>query len=271
MCGEYTAGAATPDATTTREGATTRDATTTREAATTQEAATPTVGEGTAGRMPAIYLSHGAPPLADDALWTRQLADWSGTLPRPASVLMVSAHWESAPLAIGATTTVPLVYDFWGFEDRYYQVTYPAPGAPGLAADVRKLLGAGMPVQDIPGRGPTTARRAAGRMYPDADVPVLQISMPTLTRSGSSGRAQARAAPGCGCPDGGQRSCAPPGHEHGRLGLHGGVRIRSLGRRCACARRSTLRFPAQGPAARQAPRTEHFAPLMSPWARLPVT
>ena len=57
-----------------------------------------------AGRMPAIYLSHGAPPLADDALWTSQLADWSAGLPRPASVLMVSAHWESAPLAIGAVT-----------------------------------------------------------------------------------------------------------------------------------------------------------------------
>ena len=79
----------------------------------TQEAATHTAGEATAGRMPAIYLSHGAPPLADDALWTSQLADWSAGLPRPASVLMVSAHWESAPLAIGATTTVPLVYDFW--------------------------------------------------------------------------------------------------------------------------------------------------------------
>ena len=109
----------------------------------TPEAAPHTADGATAGRMPAIYLSHGAPPLADDALWTRQLADWSAVLPRPASVLMVSAHWESAPLAIGATTTVPLVYDFWGFEDRYYQVTYPAPGAPGLAADVRKLLNVG--------------------------------------------------------------------------------------------------------------------------------
>ena len=47
-------------------------------------------------RMPAIYLSHGAPPLADDALWTRQLADWSRELPKPKSVLMVSAHWEAA-------------------------------------------------------------------------------------------------------------------------------------------------------------------------------
>jgi 4,5-DOPA dioxygenase extradiol len=150
--------------------------------AATQEAATHAAGEAGAGRMPAIYLSHGAPPLADDALWTSQLAGWAAKLPRPASVLMVSAHWESAPLAIGATTTVPLVYDFWGFEDRYYQVTYPAPGAPGLAADVRKLLGAaGTPVQDIPERGlDHGAYVPLVEMYPAADVPVLQISMPTL-------------------------------------------------------------------------------------------
>jgi len=136
----------------------------------------------TGGRMPAIYLSHGAPPLADDALWTGQLAGWSASLPRPASVLMVSAHWEAAPLAIGATTTAPLVYDFWGFPERYYQVTYPAPGAPGLAENVRKLLrGAGMPVADVPDRGlDHGAYVPLVEMYPQADVPVLQISMPAL-------------------------------------------------------------------------------------------
>ena len=114
----------------------------------TQEAATRTADEATAGRMPAIYLSHGAPPLADDALWTSQLADWSAGLPRPASVLMVSAHWEESPLTIGATTTVPLVYDFYGFPERYYQVTYPAPGAPWLATRVKQLIGAGTPTAD---------------------------------------------------------------------------------------------------------------------------
>jgi 4,5-DOPA dioxygenase extradiol len=134
------------------------------------------------GRMPAIYLSHGAPPLADDTLWTKQLAGWSAHLPRPASVLMISAHWEAAPLAVGATTTVPLVYDFWGFPEKYYQVTYPAPGAPGLASDVRKLLRtAGTPVQDLPDRGlDHGAYVPLVEMYPGADVPVLQISMPTL-------------------------------------------------------------------------------------------
>ena len=145
------------------------------------EAGTPQRG-GDGGRMPAIYLSHGAPPLADDALWTGQLAGWSAALPRPASVLMVSAHWEAAPLALGATTTVPLVYDFWGFPEKYYEVTYPAPGAPGLAGDVRKLLrAAGTPVADLPGRGlDHGAYVPLVEMYPQADVPVLQISMPSL-------------------------------------------------------------------------------------------
>jgi 4,5-DOPA dioxygenase extradiol len=140
-------------------------------------------GRARAGaRMPAVYLSHGAPPLADDPLWTAQLAAWAGKLPEPEAVLIVSAHWETAPLAIGATTTVPLVYDFWGFPERYYRVTYPAPGAPELAADVRKLLrSAGIPVQDFPDRGlDHGAYVPLAEMYPAADVPVLQISLPSL-------------------------------------------------------------------------------------------
>jgi 4,5-DOPA dioxygenase extradiol len=94
----------------------------------------------------------------------------------------VSAHWEEAPLAIGATTTVPLTYDFWGFPEHYYEVRYPAPGAPALADSVRKLLsGPGTPVTDVPDRGlDHGAYVPLVEMYPDADVPVLQISMPTL-------------------------------------------------------------------------------------------
>ncbi len=128
--------------------------------------------------MPVLYLSHGAPPLADDQVWTRQLADWSAGLPKPTAVLIVSAHWENAPLTIGATTTVPLVYDFWGFPDRYYGVTYAAPGAPALAEKVRKLVGT---AHDDPDRGlDHGAYVPLVEMYPEADVPVLQISMPSL-------------------------------------------------------------------------------------------
>ncbi|MEV0086825.1 class III extradiol ring-cleavage dioxygenase [Saccharopolyspora sp. NPDC050642] len=134
------------------------------------------------GRMPALYLSHGAPPLADDPQWPGQLAAWSRDLPKPKAILIISAHWEEAPLAIGATTTVPLVYDFWGFPEHYYSVQYAAPGAPELAARVRSLLrGPDTPVQDFPERGlDHGAYVPLKEMYPDADVPVLQISMPTL-------------------------------------------------------------------------------------------
>jgi len=133
-------------------------------------------------RMPAIFLSHGAPPLADDPIWTRELASWSSDMPRPSAVLVISAHWEEDPLTIGATTTVPLYYDFWGFPRKYYEVTYPAPGAPALASEVRRLLAdAGYDSHDDPARGlDHGAYVPLVEMLPEADVPVLQISMPTL-------------------------------------------------------------------------------------------
>lgn len=135
----------------------------------------------TAGRMPVLFLSHGAPPLADDPIWPGQLAAWSAELPRPRAICMISAHWEDAPLALGATETVPLVYDFWGFDPKYEQVTYPAPGAPEVAASIRALLRGHREVADVPTRGlDHGAYVPLVEMYPDADVPVLQISLPTL-------------------------------------------------------------------------------------------
>lgn len=136
--------------------------------------------------QPVLYLSHGAPPLADDARWTAELAGWSGdlvaTADKPANVLMVSAHWEEAPLALSSTTGAPLTYDFWGFPQKYYDVTYDAPAAPALAADVEKLLhSAGTPVQRDEARGlDHGAYVPLVEMFPEADVPVLQMSMPTL-------------------------------------------------------------------------------------------
>ena len=75
--------------------------------------------------MPAVYLGHGAPPLVDDELWVSQLRAWADNLPKPKQILVVSAHWESAPLTVGATDgTTPLTYDFYGFPQRYYEMTY---------------------------------------------------------------------------------------------------------------------------------------------------
>jgi 4,5-DOPA dioxygenase extradiol len=98
-------------------------------------------------------------------------------------VLVVSAHWEQAPVAVSATSgDVPLLHDFWGFPQRYYDVTYDAPGAPGLARSVAGLLsGAGETLHQDPTRGLDHGAYVPLReMFPDAQVPVLQLSMPTL-------------------------------------------------------------------------------------------
>lgn len=132
--------------------------------------------------MPTVFLSHGAPPLADDELWTSQLAAWGAQLPRPEAILMVSAHWEQAPVTVSSTTGAPLVYDFWGFPDKYYQVTYDAPPAPGLAEDVGRLLNPKAPIPADQDRGlDHGAYVPLVEMYPDADVPVLQLSLPSLS------------------------------------------------------------------------------------------
>ncbi|RAJ40445.1 4,5-DOPA dioxygenase extradiol [Kitasatospora sp. SolWspMP-SS2h] len=223
----------------------------------------------TTERMPALYLSHGAPPLADDPVWPGELAAWSADLPRPKAILMVSAHWEEAPLAIGAVRTLPLVYDFWGFPEHYYRVRYAAPGAPELAESVRKLLRApGTPVQDVPDRGlDHGAYVPLVEMYPDADIPVLQVSLPTLDprRLMEIGR---RLAP---LRDEGVLIVGSGFFTHNLRALSPDGRITSVmaefddwGRRALDARDldALLDFEHKAPAGRLAhPRTEHFAPL----------
>jgi 4,5-DOPA dioxygenase extradiol len=133
-------------------------------------------------RMPVIFAAHGAPILLDDETWMAELAAWADALPAPRSILMISAHWKKRPATLGATRTVPLVYDFYGFPPRYYETRYPAPGAPELAERVRALLSAGgQACAEDPERGlDHGAYVPLVPMYPRADVPVLQISMPGL-------------------------------------------------------------------------------------------
>lgn len=130
--------------------------------------------------MPTLFVAHGAPPLLDDARWVDELREWATRFPKPKAILMLSAHWESRPVTLGATSTVPLVYDFSGFPQRYYEQQYASPGAPELAERIRKELKHTLPVADDPDRGldhgawvPLVA------MYPEADVPVLQMSLPS--------------------------------------------------------------------------------------------
>jgi len=140
------------------------------------------MGSEPTGPMPVIFAAHGAPILLDDATWMAELAAWADALPRPGSILMVSAHWEERPTTLGATRTVPLVHDFSGFPERYYRTEYHSPGAPELAARVRDLLRQrGLASTDAPDRGlDHGAYVPLVAMFPEADVPVLQVSMPAL-------------------------------------------------------------------------------------------
>lgn len=134
----------------------------------------------TSTKLPALFIAHGAPPLLDDARWVDELRTWAKNLPRPKSILMISAHWENRPVTLAATRTVPLVYDFYGFAAKYYQQQYAAPGAPELAARIHKELGSVMPVADEPQRGlDHGAYVPLVAMYPEADIPVLQMSLPS--------------------------------------------------------------------------------------------
>jgi 4,5-DOPA dioxygenase extradiol len=131
------------------------------------------------GRMPALYLGHGAPPLLDDPVWSGQLAAWAAELPRPQAILIVSAHWESAPVMLSASGA-PLVYDFGGFAPKYYNEKYATPDATPLAQRIAAMMPADEPVHQHPSRGLDHGAWVPLKiMYPDADIPVLQMSLPT--------------------------------------------------------------------------------------------
>ena len=133
------------------------------------------------GALPAMYYGHGAPPLLEDALWMSQLFAWTQSLPKPKNVLVVSAHWESAPLSLSGTAQgTPLVYDFGGFPQMYYEMTYESPDSSALARRVAAAMPDTEPVYEHKRRGLDHGAWVPLKvMYPDADVPVVQMSLPT--------------------------------------------------------------------------------------------
>jgi 4,5-DOPA dioxygenase extradiol len=131
--------------------------------------------------MPALYLGHGAPPLLDDPQWSGELRTLAAQLPRPTSILIVSAHWESAPLSLSASAPgTELVYDFGGFDPKYYRMRYDTPDASALADRVTAMMPDTEPVHRHASRGLDHGAWVPLRiMYPEADIPVLQLSLPT--------------------------------------------------------------------------------------------
>lgn len=131
--------------------------------------------------LPALFVSHGAPtfPLTDAParVFLEGLAEH---LPeRPRAILAVSAHWETSQPAVTRSATNSTIHDFSGFPAELYTIRYPAPGAPWLADRVAELLAeAGLPVSKNDTRGLDHGAWVPLRLvYPEADVPVVQLSV----------------------------------------------------------------------------------------------
>jgi len=132
-------------------------------------------------KHPAIFVGHGAPTIALDAAKGAPLQAWGRALDKPRAVLVVSAHWERAPVTVGTVKTAPLLYDFYGFPQPLYQVRYPAPGAPDAADRAADLLGAAH-IERSDERGlDHGVWTPLVHMFPAGDVPVVQLSLPTAS------------------------------------------------------------------------------------------
>ena len=136
-------------------------------------------------QMPALYIGHGAPMLLDDPLWTSELRGVAEKLPKPKAILIISAHWESEPVTLTSPeAATPLVYDFGGFDPKYYQMTYETPDATELTQMVAKLMPDNERVYQSNRGLDHGAWVPLKVMYPNADIPVLQMSMPTSDPEG---------------------------------------------------------------------------------------
>lgn len=135
-------------------------------------------------RLPSLFLSHGSPMLSLEPSPARDfLAGLGNQLPHPRAILVVSAHHDAAHQGGRATVTAspapPTIHDFGGFPDELFAMRYPAPGDPALAARIADLLGKhGLAVAADPERGlDHGAWVPLSLIYPDADIPVVQLSI----------------------------------------------------------------------------------------------
>src|SRR4051812_39850498 len=135
-------------------------------------------------RAPALFVSHGSPMTAlESGPYHEALSKFGAAHAKPAGIVIVSGHFEQGPpLAVTAWTRHKLIYDFYGFPPELYALDYPAPGDPDLALEVQRVLGE----QSIACRLETDRGLDHGAwvplrlLYPDPDVPVVELSQPKL-------------------------------------------------------------------------------------------
>ncbi|WP_372437438.1 class III extradiol ring-cleavage dioxygenase [Pseudomonas chlororaphis subsp. aureofaciens] len=132
--------------------------------------------------LPSLFISHGSPMLAlKPGASGPALARLAAELPRPKTIVLVSAHWESQDLRVSSNPQPQTWHDFGGFPAALFAVQYPAPGQPELAEQVAQLLRAdGLPAQ-LDDQRPFDhgVWVPLSLMYPQADIPVVQVSLPS--------------------------------------------------------------------------------------------
>jgi len=131
--------------------------------------------------MPVVFIGHGSPMNAiEDNAFRREWQSLGRRLPRPTAILCISAHWETRGVYVGASEQPDTIHDFNGFPKALFDVQYRAPGSPELAHRVADLLD-GTRVHLDANRGlDHGAWSVLTPMYPDADIPVVQLSLSGL-------------------------------------------------------------------------------------------
>jgi len=131
-------------------------------------------------RMPALFVGHGSPMNAlEDNAYTRGWQDAARRIPQPRAIVCVSAHWETRGTYVSGTPTPETIHDFYGFPKALFDVRYPAPGDPALAEQIGQMVkNANVHIDTEWGldHGAWSVLRI---MYPQADIPVLQLSLDT--------------------------------------------------------------------------------------------
>jgi 4,5-DOPA dioxygenase extradiol len=129
-------------------------------------------------KMPVLFLGHGSPMNAiEENEFVKEFRKTGKEIPKPNAIICVSAHWETKGTFLTAMENPPTIHDFGGFPQALFEVQYPAPGSPGLANETKGLITKTEAGLDYKWGLDHGAWSVIKHLYPDADIPVIQMSL----------------------------------------------------------------------------------------------